>query len=67
MIIQMFNRIPPPSVSFPAHPPDKRTRAGFRVKGADIRVQADEAAAPETADGSGKQAEGGDGRAQAAS
>lgn len=63
----MFNLTDFFSSCFPAHSPDKRTRAGFWVKGANIGLQADEAAAPETADGSGKQAEGGDGRAQTAS
>lgn len=46
-------------------PSDPGARAGLGAAGADVRVQTDEAAAPEAADGAGEQAEGGDGRAPA--
>lgn len=49
----------------PGDPSDPGTRAGLGAAGADVRVQTNEAAAPEAADGAGEQAEGGDGRAPA--
>lgn len=49
----------------PGDPSDPGTRAGLGSAGADVRVQTNEAAAPEAADGAGEQAEGGDGRAPA--